>query len=142
MKTTTSIRINRDILNHLRRSGINVSDYINSLILNDLKKNFDNSELKKAIKSAERDEKKKKVLNEMKIIGAIKNIETRIYNASKNDEVTGMYLIEKNINLLELEYENEEYSKGTKEIIKRKYKELKNFMLEYYEPHEYKEITK
>jgi hypothetical protein len=140
MRAVTSIRINKDVLNHLRTLNINVSDYINKLIMADLsKKSYEDTALKKVVDSAIREEKKSKIIAEMKVIGAIQNISTQIYNISKNNENTAHNLLKRNMELLELEYEND-YSRETKHQIKEMYKEIQDLNIALFEPFEKKKI--
>lgn len=135
MKVVTSIRINQDILNHLRHLEINISEYINNLLLNDLRQqSFKDTELKKVVDLAIKEEKKATLLKEMKLIGAINNIGQRLEDMSKGNEMVFHALLKKNIELLELEYDFE-YSKETKQLIKSMFMELQktNRIIEPYE---------
>ena len=135
MKAVTSIRINIDVLNHLRDLNISVSDYINKLLIEDLTKNsYNDTKLKEVVASAIRDEKKSICINEMKLIGALSNIPTRLEQMSKGDEIVFHTLLKKNIELLELEFENE-YSQETKYLIKQMYKQVQQINKEHFEPY-------
>jgi hypothetical protein len=91
------------------------------------------------VDSAIREEKKSKIIAEMKVIGAIQNISTQIYNISKNNENTAHNLLKRNMELLELEYEND-YSRETKHQIKEMYKEIQDLNIALFEPFEKKKI--
>lgn len=125
MKNVTSIRVEQEILNHLRNLNVNVSDYVNTLLIEDLtKKSFNDSKLKRVVTIAINEEKKKQIKEEMRVIGAVNNIAQRLHYMSKEDENVYLSLLNKNLDLLKLEYDNETYSKDTKLLIKDKFRVL------------------
>lgn len=131
MKNVTSIRVEQEVLNHLRNLNVNVSDYVNTLLIKDLtEKSFEDSTLKRVVTIALNEEKKKQIKEEMRVIGAVNNIAQRLHDMSKEDEGVYLSLLQKNIDLLKLEYDNEFYSKDTKLIIKDKYRILTNMSKE------------
>lgn len=135
MKAVTTIRINKDVLNHLRQLEVNVSDYINKLIMKDLlKKSYEDTTLKKVVDIAQKEERKSQILQELKLIGALRNISTRLEQMSKGCEITYHTLLKRNIELLELEYDFD-YSKETKYLIKQLYKETRQANKDHFEPY-------
>lgn len=130
MKVVTSIRLDRDLLNHLKHLGINVSDYVNSLMLDDLKQqSYEDTKLKKVVDNSIKEERKSKILQEMKLIGALNNIAQRINDMAKEDPEVFTTLLKKNIELLQLEYDFD-YSNDTKLLIKEMFKKLKDIQKE------------
>jgi len=135
MKVVTSIRINKDVFNHLKQLDVNVSSYINNLILDDLTKStYDDTRLKNVVDVAIKEDKKSKIIRELKLIGAINNIAQRLNDISKEEPEIYTTLLKKNIELLQIEFDFE-YSKETKNIIKDMYRKL-NLMLKEIAPQE------
>jgi hypothetical protein len=136
MKAITSKRINKDVLNHLRQLDVNVSDYINKLIMKDLlNQSFEDTSLKVVVDNAVRDENKSLILQEMKLIGALANIPTRLSEMSKGDDIVYHTLLKKNIELLQLEYDFP-YSKETRYLIKQMYKQVTDINKSHFEPYQ------
>lgn len=136
MKAITSIRINKDVLNHLRQLDVNVSEYINKLIMKDLlNQSYEDTSLKKVVDAAIREEKKSQCIQEMKLIGAIANIPTRLKEMSKGDDIVYHTLLKKNIELLELEFDFD-YSEEVQFMIKEMYKQVNAINKEHFEPYQ------
>jgi post-segregation antitoxin (ccd killing protein) len=130
MKVVTSIRISQDVFNHLKQLDVNVSDYVNTLILDDLtKSSYDDTRLKNVVDIAIKEEKKSKIIQELKLIGALNNIAQRLNDMSKEDPEVYATLLKKNIELLQIEFDFD-YSPDTKALIKDMYRKLNSIQKE------------
>jgi hypothetical protein len=101
-KKHTSLRIDEDTLNYLHSEGVNVSNYVEALIFIDLRQRT-NPKCQELARKDEAERQRRKHLDELKLIGAIRNIDQRIEGGSKNDRPTKLAYIRTNIKLLENE---------------------------------------
>lgn len=125
MKVPISFKINIDVFNELKRLNVKIQPYINTLLYEDLiKMSLTDSKLHEAIKKAQAEERKNQIIKEMKIIGALGNIAQRVQDMSKGDMGVMLNLIEQNLELLEIEFNNTDYSPKTRNLIKGMYSTL------------------
>jgi len=106
MNVPFSLRIESEIIQFLKSEKINVTEYINNLIEQDLKnKETNKREIERLLNKVKLNNLKKEIINQNKLIGAVKNIETRISNMAKGDEFATELLIRQNLKLLNCEFQ-------------------------------------
>jgi len=122
MRKIISIRIDENLLTPLKEAGVNISNFINNILYLEMKKK---QIFEEAVKKAEAERLKKDIIEEIRVIGAINNIDNRIREMSKLEPMIQTLLIKRNIKLLE-EQRKLIKSDDLKILIDKKIKQLKN----------------
>lgn len=116
-----SFRLDDELEKQFKGDKINISEYLKALIYKDLK---ERNLYEKQVRKAMAKDKRKEIIDELKIIGAIGNINQRIKTISRLDKATEFMLIDRNIDMLENEL-NMGFSESTDDKIRMKIQELK-----------------
>lgn len=118
-----SVRLDDGIGDQLQQTNVNISEYVRNLITQDLKGRGE--EFEKLVKKLEAKTEKKKLLNELKILGALQNILERIQKMAKLDKGSEYVMTKKAIALIEEEKKLGEVSDDVIDLMDVKIEQLK-----------------